>query len=246
MISNKFLLTTPIFFFSSFLLLPFFLLFFFHFLLSFSSFKALHPLSKCAPDIAWQTPLHVACSKGHTAVVQILLDAITHENFTYGVQKKMKKNNNNNLNQINKQKEDKKNISTHQSAILSNHSNWRSSTRDTPIHLAAALDHVSVVKLLLKHRPSIFIGYRNSAGWSEHGLAMKKSKKLIEKSRPNSALGSKDIFCKDPDTCFEFVAVFSMKYINDLKNVVEGLTHASEETPNCELRCEGKLHQKKE
>merc|ERR1711865_267108 len=30
--------------------------------------EALHPLSKCAPDIAWQTPLHVACSKGHTAV----------------------------------------------------------------------------------------------------------------------------------------------------------------------------------
>jgi len=57
-------------------------------------------------------------------------------------------------------------------------------------------------------------------------------RKYIEAKHNESANNSKRIIP------FEFVMVFSLKYIKDLKNVIEGLTHESEETPQCRLRCE--------
>ena len=122
--------------------------------------EALHPLALCAPDIAYETPLHAACKHGHDGIVKLMLTTMNKKHTHF-----LKKNNSPNS---------FSSLAT--TSVLSDHPNWFSSTRDTPLHVAAASDYLRVVKLLLNHKPPIDVGHRNTAGWSEHGIAMAKCK----------------------------------------------------------------------
>ena len=315
--------------------------------LSMDEVDALHPLAVCAPDIAWQTPLHVACFKGHLKVVQLMLESISREQRRHGqlvveertnktpkvidvtlsmdpkglgidlgVSEKRKddsqgqptvvfvvnihrrsdgtfgeakqkllpqdviiavndvdvgantsnitnvlhqlaphapirlrilrnwrektsssssssnSSNSNSSDNNNNNKNKTKGRST-TTTTMSDHPNWCSSTRDTPLHLAAASNHHHVVRLLLQHSPHIHLGFENSSGWSEHGIAMDRCKRIIERERPKSTARNRGDIIP-----YEFVAVFAMKYMDELKTVVEGLENESEETHGCKLECQ--------
>ena len=167
----------------------------------------LSPLARCAPLVKWQSPLHVACEHGMHECVEEMIRSM--------------------------KREDEYEDETEDRVPLSAREGWFNSDENTPLHLAAAGNHVKCVKLLLKATPPIEIGFLNTAGWSEYGLAMKKCQYHIKRMRRRAVrdfLGA--------DSGWEFVAVFDAKYIRELKNVIEGLTNESEETPGVQLRCD--------
>ncbi len=166
----------------------------------------LSPMARCAPLVKWQSPLHVACEHGMHECVEEMLNSLNRED-SYG-------------------------DSAKDAVSLSERKGWFNSEENTPLHLAAAGNHVECVKLLLKATPPVRVGFLNTAGWSEYGLAMPKCRRHIKRLRKRSV---RDFM--GADTGWEFVAVFDAKYIRELKNVIEGLTNESEETPGVQLRC---------
>ena len=114
---------------------------------------------------------------------------------------------------------------------LSEREGWFNSEDNTPLHLAAAGNHVKCVLLLLKATPPIHIGFTNS-GLVRIGIAMKRRRKYIRRLRRHEI---RNFNSTDPG--WEFVAVFDSKYVRELKHVIEGLTNESEETPGVQLKC---------
>ena len=109
------------------------------------------------PSREGQSPLHVACERGMSECVAEMIESINREDrFANDEENRL---------------------------ALSEREGWFNSEDNTPLHLAAAGNHVKCVLLLLKATPPIHIGFTNSAGWSEYGIAMKRCRKYIRRLR---------------------------------------------------------------